>query len=136
MDLELEGRETPSKRPMALALESMEESTSPQRRNKRGERGSPYRNPRMGENSSVGEPLTRIEIRDELNMFIIQLIHLESKFIFSNTDFMNCQFTVSKALVKSSLRMTPSLFLALRLAYISDISRIPSVICLPLINTV
>ncbi|CAL5378402.1 unnamed protein product [Camellia sinensis] len=68
--------EAPLIKPKALALSNNTLRPSAAMLNKKGERGSPCLNPFCGLNSSVGDPLTRIEILAVVTQVFIQSSHL------------------------------------------------------------
>lgn len=124
----------PLKIPFLAAQLSMELRTLPTRLLSNGDNGSPCLRPRLDGNSLVGDPLISQEILVVPSIDLIQEHHLLLNFIASMVLRRNSQLTVSKAFLKSSLRMSPFALLFWMECTTSLTNKMLSEACLPLMN--
>lgn len=99
--------------------------------NRKRDKGSPYRRPLLGLNSSVGDPLTMTEHLEDWRHSRIQPLHLTPKPNSFIIDKRQPQLTESYAFWKSSLRTTPFFLLTFHQSTISLAIKTPSSMFLP-----
>lgn len=104
--------------------------SSQQKKKKKRERGSPWRNPLSKENSSVGLPLTKIEAVAVETHSLIHFLQRTGNDILSMTASRYPQSTESYAFSKSTLNNKSSLLNLDASSTTSFAIRIPSRICL------